>query len=258
MKIVISNDDSLKSEAIHAIANELKSVAEIIVVAPEEQQSGVGQAFTFFTALNVSEKKGFDYQCWGVEGTPSDAVKFALLNICGKNDLPDLVISGPNDGENSGVAVFYSGTVAAAREAALWGVPAISLSLHKENPESLELVKKWILNFVKNQMHKEMTTGVVWNVNFPDVAENKIKGTIITRMSTTMFKDEYELRDQSNGIQKFQLIGYKPKELFVEGSDDFHHYQHNITITPLRLDQTDEDEMKILEDKANILTNFEE
>lgn len=272
MKILLTNDDGIISPWLHELASVLHEKADLQVAVPGTQQSGVGHAFTFYKPLQVEQRDRWDYPCLVVNGTPADCVKYAVCELYdAKGEArPDVVISGPNDGENAGVAVVYSGTVAGAREGALWGIPAVSLSMKRPSEENFALVKAWIGAFLDENMVQRIQNGAYWNVNFPDLADQELQGVRIARMSTTMFEDEYieALGKGSTGLDsaavdaesgqssaevkthRVQLTGYKPWEKFAPESDDAWYRKGYITICPLQVDQTHEFEYRRLQQEA--------
>ena len=271
MRILITNDDGVKNANIHALAKALAPLGEVFVFAPEKEQSGVSQAFTVRNPLcvkkvpvsalcevagNAAEPA---YEVYSVSGTPADSAKFALgyfagtafangnsngytngaaLDIHGKPTF-DVCFSGVNVGENSGVSSLYSGTVAGAREAALWGVPAVALSVSLGGetlmPEVLDFAKR----IVVERMFDLIPKGTFWNVNFPKATAGAFKGYAATKMALGMFTDHYDSNDASGVDGTWQLDGEKLWDKQPVDSDDYLLHQGYATITPHRIDQTD-------------------
>jgi 5'-nucleotidase len=237
MNILLTNDDGVYSEPIHQLASRLLKHANIYVVAPTNQQSGAGHAFTYYGPLHYEVLKTFPYTCWSVQGTPSDCVKLAICTL--KSQLKfDLVISGINDGENAGVAAWYSGTVAGAREGALWQVPAVALSIKNAIEPSLSQVIDWTERFVVSGQHKEISPGTCWNINFPLSQAKSYSRVQFCAMSTTMFQDEYLVQSNVRGRSEFWLTGHKPVAEFDPQSDDSFLSQGVVSIAPLQISQT--------------------
>jgi 5'-nucleotidase len=259
MRIILTNDDGLDSGALHEVARSLCSISpsiQLTVLAPAQQMSGVGHAFTFYKPLPITKVPDYPYECYKIDGTPADCVKWALVAL--HQEKPDLVISGPNEGENSGVAVVYSGTVAGAREGALFGVPSMALSMQQGNSQSVHFVCNWLQNFIRKQLYLDIKPHGYWNVNFPDMAQYEGEfpedRMVFTNMSTVMFQDWYELVSEGGASSLQQLKGHKPQQDFKPQTDDFFHYQNWITISPLQVDQTDTQELERLRGKANSIT----
>ena len=259
-RILITNDDGFQSENIRALSNALSSLGEVFVFAPEREQSGVSHAFTVRHGLSVKKEclAGFSegVELYSMSGTPSDCVKFALghfarygLSTEGAGPGPfDLCFSGVNLGENSGVSSLYSGTVAGAREAALWGVPGIALSLRGTGTDLLKTATDFAATVVKKELFRQIPAGVFWNVNFPKATAESFKGFKACKMALGMFTDHYS---HENGL--WQLDGDKLWNEQPKNSDDYLLNQGYATVTPHRIDQTDEKSLEkineMIEDK---------
>lgn len=247
MKILITNDDGIRSPVLTALADALHREHTVLVAAPATDQSGMSQAFTH----GVDKRLGFKadaaspYPKYEVLGTPCDCVKFAVAHLFKATEI-DLVLSGINLGENAGMSAVYSGTVAAAREGAMWGIPSIAVSVWQNAPERLSHAVQWLQRLLrrpellpKRPEGGHPGPGAFWNVNFPPCAPSEIKGASVTRMSTVMFRDTYEAVRTEHGITEFRLLGYKPESEFAEGTDDWALARGLISITPLQVSQSD-------------------
>ena len=248
-RILVTNDDGVKSEKMHALAGALSQLGEVFVFAPEVEQSGVSHAFTVRRALRVQELPSEGgYKLFSLDGTPADCTKFALGHYAayGLGDTSglgsgpfDVCFSGINAGENSGVSSLYSGTVAGAREAALWGVPGIALSLRGTEQGMLQVAIDFAAKVVEKRLFEKIPVGVFWNVNFPKPASGAFKGFRATRMALGMFTDHY-----AHDGEMWQLDGDKLWNEQPSDSDDFLLAKGYATITPHRIDQTDEESFK--------------
>ena len=247
-RILITNDDGVKSEKMHALAGALSQLGEVFVFAPEEEQSGVSHAFTVRRALRVQEVPSEGYKAFTLDGTPADCTKFALGHYAayGLGDTSglgsgpfDVCFSGINAGENSGVSSLYSGTVAGACEAALWGVPGIALSLRGSGEGMLQVAIDFAAKVVEKRLFEKIPAGVFWNVNFPKSAGESFKGFRATRMALGMFTDHY-----AHDGEMWQLDGDKLWNEQPADSDDYLLDKGYATITPHRIDQTDEENLK--------------
>ena len=249
-RILITNDDGVNSANMHALARALAPYGEVFVFAPQMEQSGVSHAFTLRRPLCIEEcPSNGGYRAFSVDGTPADCVKFALGHYAafgleqtegrGPGQF-DVCFSGVNIGENSGVSALYSGTVAGAREAALWSVPGVALSL-RGGDTLLQVSIDFAVKVVREGMFRNIPAGVFWNVNFPKVEPAAFKGFRACTMALGMFTDHYT----SEG-NLWQLDGEKLWEKQPEGSDDYLLDQGYATITPHRIDQTDEENLKII------------
>ncbi|OWU99763.1 5'/3'-nucleotidase SurE [Fibrobacter sp. UWR2] len=250
-RILVANDDGVGSTNLHALAGALSQLGEVFVFAPEVEQSGVSHAFTVRRPLRVHEvscDEGF--RAFSLDGTPADCVKFALGHYAayGLGDTSglgpgpfDVCFSGINAGENSGVSSLYSGTVAGAREAALWGVPGIALSLRGSGEDMLRPAIDFAAKVVRERLFEKIPAGVFWNVNFPKSTVDAFKGFRATRMALGMFTDHY-----AHDGEMWQLDGDKLWEKQPTDSDDYLLHQGYATITPHRIDQTDEKSLKMI------------
>src|SRR5690606_32174963 len=147
MRILLTNDDGVLSPVLHASAEALAREHEVVVAAPALDQSGMSHSFTHGVdrLLTAQRDDSRPYPVYRVDGTPSDCVKFAISHLM-RDNPPHVVVSGPNLGENAGISAVYSGTVAAAREAALWNVPGLAVSLSDHGPVHLAYALGWLLD----------------------------------------------------------------------------------------------------------------
>ncbi len=241
MNIILTNDDGIYSPGILELKKEMVSIGDVTVVAPDVQKSGVGHSITFSHPLRVrdiySDSNG-DFIGYAIDGSPADCVKLAVREIT--KEKSDLLVSGINIGANVGINVLYSGTVAAAIEGALLGIPSVAISL--EISEASSDVKgaaetaKDIINII---IKKELPRGTLLNVNIPHIPKDKIKGVKITRQFSGDFEEHYEKRTDPRGIAYYWLAGTGwPKEDVV-GTDMHALKDGYISITPLRYELTD-------------------
>ena len=272
MKILITNDDGIRSPVLTTLADALHREHQVLVAAPATDQSGMSQAFTHGVEKRLAFKAdaASPYPKYEVLGTPCDCVKFAVAHLFKATEI-DLVLSGINLGENAGMSAVYSGTVAAAREAAMWGIPAIAVSVWKNAPDRLNHAVDWLLRLLRQPALLPQRQGAghsapnvgrpgigggnpglagLWNVNFPPCAPSEIAGTSITSMSTVMFRDSYEAIRTEHGLTEFRLLGYKPEADFREGTDDWALARNRISITPLQVSQSDGSEAARLAGKG--------
>jgi 5'-nucleotidase len=263
MNILVTNDDGIKAANLHALAKVVMECANVRAVAPVREQSGVGHSFSFYRSLHYAPVKDFPCEAFWVDGTPADCMKFALKHIY-KDIAIDLVISGVNNGDNAGVASFYSGTVGAAREAALH-VPAIAVSLQKQSDEALDYALKWVQKTIKDGLFKGMPKQTLWNFNVPPCSkENPCKGVKVSTTGKSMFDDYYveaekakdylgketsylvnedsvagkELGATNGELKAYNLMGNKILDL-REGTDDWWLNQGYASLSPQSIDLTD-------------------
>lgn len=231
MKILVANDDGLDSPALHALVEALVPLHDVLVAVPARQCSGTGHGFTFTRPIGVEETTLHGAKVLVVDGYPSDAVKYAVCT----QDRPDVLLAGINPGENAGVCAPYSGTVACAREGALWGIPSYALSTFGMTPDHYEAIGQWVLRFLEDL--PPCPEGTFWNVNFPQHHPSQWGEARVCHGSRTMFRDVY----RSVGDQKWQLEGYKPSDLIEPDSDDGWLRRGNPAMVPHRADSTDHD-----------------
>lgn len=240
IRILITNDDGVHSASLYSLAKEISSIAEVVVVAPDRERSGISQAFTCGEGLSLNTIQREPFVMYSVSGTPADCVKLAITeNLC--STMPTLVLSGANLGENAGVSSLYSGTVAGAREACLWGVPAIALSLSERNENRMPLVVSFVKKVIEEKLFENMPLGTFWNVNFP-LDSVSFAGVSVTTMGCGMFSDHYVMREG-----KYFLEGEKDYLNAKTDSDDYKLSKGFIVVTPHQVDQTSLKELERLQ-----------
>lgn len=241
-EILLTNDDGFESPLLVALALSLSKVANVHVVAPETEQSGVSHAFKGFLGHELRRIPGeYPFDFYSLSGAPADCTKMGLRNLYKAHPI-DCVFSGPNAGENAGVSSLYSGTVAGAREAALWGKPGIALSLCAGSSEKmLAELCRFAARIVEERLYEKISPLTVWNVNFPRESL-PFRGYRVAPQNLSMFTDHYEEREG-----KYFLEGKKLPEHFIAASDDDLLEQGFATITPITIDQTAHEELRPVE-----------
>ncbi|MFA5292865.1 MAG: 5'/3'-nucleotidase SurE [Phycisphaerae bacterium] len=245
MNILLTNDDGILAPGIAAAYKELIKLGDVTVVAPSDRMSGAGHSITVFEPLacekiNIEDK----FSGYSVSGSPADCVKLAIMELCPKK--PDLVVSGINHGANVGINVYYSGTVAAAMEAAFYRIPAIALSAAHEEPIDFKNAAKYCVT-VMNKLLPVSYPGVI-NINIPRLSQGKPKGIKIVPQSTMGFDEHFVKQKNDTGQTLYQLAGgtHRDKDL---PSDTLALDDGFITVTALGFDMTDYDGMKKLNEK---------
>ena len=240
--ILLTNDDGVYADGIWYLYDALVTKARVIIVAPEKEQSGVGHAFTFNTPLHYIKKR-FRDKCLGymVSGTPVDCVKFAISFLLPAR--PHAVVAGLNDGENSGLSAFYSGTVAAAREGSFWNVTSVAFSVCNGGEAFMKHYSKLGASIVMAIIGDEKgrkNRKVYYNVNFPACDPKKCRGIRITAQSLAFFDDRYETVEVASHQTKkgFVIFGEKMDIETSERYDSRALMNNYITITPLCFDAT--------------------
>jgi 5'-nucleotidase len=238
LKILLSNDDGYQSIALQSLALKLSTIADVVVVAPHDEKSGVGHAFTYSKSIETIKHSHEDYALWSVKAMPADCVKWALCELL-KNDMPDLCLSGINNGHNAGIAALYSGTVACAREASLFNIPAIGFSvLNFSEKKALDYSIEWVFNFVKSELWKKIGSRSFWNINFPEEKYLPYLGLRICTQGQAMYDDQYILESQQDNQSSWQLNGKKLPHEFEATSDDFALEQGWMSLVPHQIETT--------------------
>lgn len=238
LSILVSNDDGIFSDGLAALVNALSTIADVTVVAPDSQQSAVGHAITVHRPLRVREvKKDGLFFGYAVDGTPADCVKLAIRNLM--KTKPDLVISGINHGSNTAISVIYSGTVSAATEGVILGIPSIAMSLTTFEPNAdFTYAAKFARMLAERVMANGLAGGTVLNVNIPAVPESEIRGVVITRQGKSIWNDEFEARRDPGNKQYFWLKGELVELDEEEDVDQRAILNNKVSVTPIQFDMT--------------------
>lgn len=238
MKILITNDDGIDSPGISALADEMKKIGEVTVIAPRTEQSAVGHAITMKIPLRISEYfKDGEFFGYAVEGTPADCVKIGIRNIM--KTPPDIVISGINNGSNTAINIIYSGTVSAAREAAIMDVPSIAVSVTNHAAKNFQFAAKLSKALSLIIMKNGLPNGTLLNVNVPDLPENQIAGIKLTRQGKSKWDDIYEERIDPYGKKYYWLTGNLIETDNDLSTDQFAIKNNYVSISPIHFDLTD-------------------
>jgi len=237
--ILVTNDDGINAPGIRTLISVVKNIGDVIVVAPDSPQSGMGHAITINSTLHSSRitpknSEIIEYSC---SGTPADCVKLAINELMPRK--PDLCVSGINHGSNSSINVIYSGTMSAAIEAGIEGVPAIGFSLldyswNADFSQSKDYIRKITLNALNNGIPK----GVVLNVNIPAVKKSDIKGVKICRQAKAYWVEEFDKRKNPLGQEYYWLTGKFVNKDQGEDTDEWALKNNYISIVPVEFDLT--------------------
>ena len=241
MKILISNDDGFRADGIVALYTALKSVADVEVVAPEHNNSAKSNALTLHTPLYVHRAdNGFRY----VNGTPADCVHIALTGLLGYR--PDLVISGINNGANMGDDTLYSGTVGAAMEGYLFGIPALAVSQMDKGWAHLDAAAATVKTLVQQMVADRLLDTRPWllNVNIPNLPIDQIKSPKVCRLGRRHAAEPVITQIDPRGQTMYWIGNAGPAMDDSEGTD-FHAAGHgHVVVTPLKVDLTDHDHLQ--------------
>lgn len=232
MRFLISNDDGIQSEGLKTLAEELSRIGEVYVVAPDREQSAKSHAISLHRPLRIREVAD---RWWSVDGTPTDSVYIALHHLL--RDLrPDVVVSGINYGANLADDVTYSGTVAAAMEATLLGVPAIAVSLAARENFDFGPAARFARGLAAEVAERKLPRGVLLNVNVPEEAAG---GYRITRLGKRVYGSSVMEQIDPRGRKYYWIGGGESGHEDIEGSDCNAVYDEGlVSVTPLHLDLT--------------------
>ena len=238
MNILITNDDGIHADGIYSLKLALEKIADVIVVAPDVERSAVGHAITLSDPLRVySVEKESQFFGYAVNGTPADCVKLGLTSLIEKP--VDLVVSGINLGPNTATNIIYSGTVSAAAEAVIMGVPGMAVSLASFHIQEYDYAAN-LASDLALQIHKfGLPEGTLLNVNVPAVKPGEITGIVITRQGKGRFEEFYDKRVDPTNRTYYWLGGKSMNPDYEDDVDDVVLTQNKVSITPIRYDLTD-------------------
>ncbi|WP_430399428.1 5'/3'-nucleotidase SurE [Flavobacterium sp.] len=237
--ILVTNDDSIVSPGIRTLIEVMKTIGDVVVVAPDSPQSAMGHAITTNNTLHIDKIKldtelEHEYSC---SGTPVDCVKIAVNEILKRK--PDLCVSGINHGSNSSINVIYSGTMSAAVEAGIEGIPAIGFShLDYSWETNLEPIKKWVKKITLEVLEKGLPEGVVLNVNFPKEKTGKINGVKICRQAKANWEEKFDKRTNPQGKEYYWLSGEFVNKDKGQDTDEWALENGYVSIVPVQFDLT--------------------
>jgi 5'-nucleotidase len=236
--ILVTNDDGITSLGIKALVEAMQRIGEVVVVAPDSPQSGMGHAITIDNPLRISEVDIFKgVRAFHCSGTPADCVKIAIDKILHKQ--PDLCVSGINHGSNSSINVIYSGTMSAAVEAAISGINSIGFSLLNYSAGANMKTAGHVAEKIARQVLKNgIPRGSVLNVNIPDEPLEEIKGYKICRQAIAKWVEEFDERKDPRGRQYFWLTGRFVNFDHGEDTDEWALQNKYVSIVPVQYDLT--------------------
>ncbi|AKP52715.1 5'/3'-nucleotidase SurE [Cyclobacterium amurskyense] len=237
--ILVSNDDGITSKGIRVLVEVMKELGEVIVVAPDSPQSGMGHAITIGNTLRLSEEEIFtDVVAYKSSGTPVDCVKLAKHYVL-KDKQPDLVVSGINHGSNTSISVLYSGTMSAAIEGAIEGIPSIGFSLCDYSSKAdFSHVKEYVRQIARQVLENGIPKGVALNVNFPPKRNEPLKGIKICRQARAKWQEDFEERYDPNGRKYFWMAGNFVNFDKGEDNDEWAIANNYVSVVPCQFDMT--------------------
>jgi len=240
--ILLTNDDGIYAQGIQILADTLMQDEniKIFIVAPDHERSATGHAITMHRPLRAEEIKFYHnamLKGWSVNGTPSDCVKLAIEYLLPQK--PDLVISGINNGANLGTDVLYSGTVSAAIEAIILGIPAIAVSLTQQENSDFRFAANFVLRLIHIFNDYDLPSNTLLNINIPAKTRKEIAGVAVTRLGLRQYRNAFQKRVDPRGRNYYWLAGeIVDPEDEEEDSDIVAVKNSYISITPIHFDLT--------------------
>lgn len=238
MRILVSNDDGIFAPGIKALAETLATEHEVYVAAPDRERSANGHALTLHKPLRAEEVdllKGVK-AAWHVNGTPSDCIKLAIGAIL--EEMPDLIVSGINRGQNMGTDIMYSGTVSAAMEGTILGIQSVAFSLASFSDLHYETAANFALKLVRGFEKNKLPPKTLLNVNVPAIPSDQVKGTRITKLGVHKYTDVFEKRTDLRGKNYYWFAGESLDYQDEETTDIVAVKQNYISVTPIHYDLT--------------------
>ena len=236
--ILVCNDDGIDAPGIFALVQEMKKIGTVTVVAPEDQQSAVGHAITMNHPLRVSKFNiGKNFFGYAINGTPADCVKIAVRTIL--KQRPDILVSGINHGSNTSINIIYSGTVSAATEGTILGIPSIAFSLTTYERPDFRFAAKFARKLATVILRNGLPPGTLLNVNIPAVAEKEISGIRVTRQGKTRWDDTFDVRRDPANKKYYWLTGKLEIIDTANDTDQIAVMNNYVSVTPIQYDLTD-------------------
>ena len=245
-KILVTNDDGYMSPGIVALADALREVGDVTVVAPDQDNSGIGHQISIKTPVRASEVSGRNVPTYRISGTPADCVVIGAFDLCG--GTPSLVVSGINRGANVGDDLTYSGTVAAAVEGTIIGIPSVAVSLAASWPEGSrehewETAAAVAVDIAREILSEGLPRLTLLNVNVPNISRKELRGVRWVRQGRKSYRDRLDKREDPRGGTYYWLWGaFDPSDI-VDGTDLAAVRDGYVSVTPLSIDRTNHDEL---------------
>jgi 5'-nucleotidase len=237
MNILVCNDDGIDAPGIYALAKELSKIGKVTVVAPDKQRSAIGHAITMNYPLRVKKfVKNGKFFGYAVEGTPADCVKIAVRTIM--DSPPDILLSGVNHGSNTAINIIYSGTVSAATEGTILGIPSIAVSLTTYDEPDFRFAAKFARKLAQKVLRHGLPVDTLLNVNVPAVPEKQIRGIKVTTQGKSRWDDTFDLRRDPNNKEYYWLMGRMVVTDTRETTDQIAIRNRYVSVTPIHFDLT--------------------
>ena len=239
MKLLLTNDDGIHARGLWVLYKQFVKKWTVTIVAPDRERSAVGHGITLNRPIEVT-RVSINNNCQGyaVSGTPADCIKLSILELL--DSRPDMVISGINPGANVGVNINYSGTVSAAREAALYGIPAIAVSVQGRNPKNYAAAGRFVAAIADEVVKRGLPFGTILNINIPDRRLTEISGVKIASQGVKLYSEFIEKRiDAENRTLYWHGLTAPSSGRNHPDSDEDILGRNYISVTPIKCDTTD-------------------
>lgn len=245
LEILVCNDDGIDAPGIYALVQELKTIGKVTVVAPDKQQSAVGHAITMSYPLRVEKfRKDGKFFGYAVQGTPADCVKLAVRALLKRR--PDILVSGINHGSNTAISIIYSGTVSAATEGTILGIPSIAVSVTTYGKVDFRHSAKIARSLAVLVSKKGLPDRTLLNVNVPPLKKEEIRGILVTRQGKSLWNDTFDTRRDPGNKEYFWLTGGLDEADTDVEFDQAAIRNNYISVTPIQYDLTDYAMMDVL------------
>lgn len=247
MHILVTNDDGIDSPGIYALVQALKAVGRVSVVAPDRQQSAVGHALTVSSPLRATKvRRDGEFFGYAINGTPADCVKIGICALL--EEKADLLVSGINHGSNTSKNILYSGTVSAATEGMMMGLPSIAVSLDSlDYRTDCAVAAEYAARIAAQFFTLNIPADTILNVNVPALTKAEIKGLRITRQGSSGWEDAYERRQDPMGREYFWLSGHYHSHDTDLDTDEGAMKSGYVSVTPVRYQLTNTDILPTLQ-----------
>lgn len=239
--ILLTNDDGINSEGLHILSSELKNVGEVYIIAPDRERSAASHSLTLHRPLRVDR---LSERVFSVDGTPVDCVYLGVNGLL--ETRPSLVASGINKGGNMGEDILYSGTVSAAMEGMILGIPSFAISITGRSDFHFESAARFAKRLADFMLKQKLPQNTLLNVNVPNLPWNMIKGFKITRQGKRRFNNKIVEKIDPRGRKYYWIGGESLAPEPIEESDYLAVKEGYISITPLHLDLTNYESIEIL------------
>ena len=237
-RILLTNDDGIYSKGIYALWEAMNEIGEVTVLAPNTEKSAVGHSITISDPIRIEPcARHGDFKGYAVNGTPADCVKIAIGSFLDKE--PNIVVSGINVGANVGANILYSGTVSAAAEGTMLGIPSIAFSLNTFKANNYELSKEVVVKMTKNVLDHGLPKGTLLNVNIPNCEISECNGYKVTTQGNEYFLDDLEKREDPRGRIYYWMNGEIVNNDTSDEQDGYAIANNWISVTPIQYKLTD-------------------